>query len=285
MRRYAQDLDRAQSALRRLNAELEIRVRDRTQDLSRANEEIQRFAYIVSHDLRSPLVNVMGFTSELEISLAALRPAVEDDGVPQPWRKAAREAVDQDIPEAIGFIRASTQKMDRLINAILRLSREGRRTLAPEPLAMDGLVGGLIDGVRHRLIEQGAQACVVGSLPDLMSDRLAVEQVFGNLLDNAVKYLSANRPGMITISGRTEGSMRLYEVADNGRGVAPSDHERIFELFRRSGAQDQKGEGIGLAHVRALVHRLGGTITCDSDLDRGACFKLKLPHTLSQTGS
>ena len=189
------------------------------------------------------------------------------------------------MPEAIGFIRSSTRKMDGLINAILRLSREGRRTLTPETLVMNTLAEGLIDNVRHRLTERGADAVVEGELPDLVSDRLAIEQVFGNLIDNAVKYLSPKRPGLITVRGCHEAGLLVYEVEDNGRGVAPQDHERIFELFRRSGAQDQQGEGIGLAHVRALMYRLGGTITCSSELDQGATFRLSFPPSMSTEAS
>jgi signal transduction histidine kinase len=83
------------------------------------------------------------------------------------------------------------------------------------------------------------------------------------------------------IRGRREGGVLIYEIEDNGRGIDPKDHERIFELFRRSGTQDQTGEGIGLAHVRALMYRLGGTISCDSELDRGATFRLSLQPDLS----
>jgi signal transduction histidine kinase len=285
MRRYASDLDRAQADLRGLNMDLDARVKARTSELSRANEEIQRFAYIVSHDLRSPLVNVMGFTSELEVSLKPLKALIDAHGTmgSEALPHGVKEAVEIDMPEAIGFIRASTRKMDGLINAILRLSREGRRTLTVEPLAMDALAQGLIDNVRHRLSEKGADAVVEGTLPDMQSDRLAVEQVFGNLIDNAVKYLSPTRPGRITLRGRRDGATVFYEIEDNGRGVAPQDQERIFELFRRAGPQDQAGEGIGLAHVRALMYRLGGAITCVSDLDQGATFRLSFPDNLSSS--
>jgi signal transduction histidine kinase len=283
MRRYARDLDQTQGALRTLNAELEARVAERTVELSRANDEIQRFAYIVSHDLRSPLVNVMGFTTELEISLKQVRDLIEQLETQTPGLTPAdvRAAVEVDAPEAIGFIRSSTQKMDGLIRAILKLSREGRRLLTPEPLDMNRLVQSLFDGVRHRLSDQGAEARIEGVLPDLVSDRVAIEQVLGNLIDNAVKYLAPARPGEIVVRGWRDGARTHFEVQDNGRGVSPGDHERIFELFRRSGLQDQPGEGIGLAHVRALTYRLGGTITCKSDLDQGALFHLSLPVVLS----
>ena len=283
MRRYAADLGRSEVALKALNAGLEDEVRRRTADLTRANEEIQRFAYIVSHDLRSPLVNVMGFTSELETAAKPLRELIARLKVeaPQLLSLGATEAVELDLPESIGFIRSSTQKMDRLINAILRLSREGRRNLTPEPVAMNALAQGVIASLHQQAEARGATVEVDGVLPDLVNDRLAVEQVFSNVVENALKYLKPGRAGVIRVRGRTDGAVRTYEVQDNGRGIDPKDHERVFELFRRAGAQDQPGEGIGLAHVRALVYRLGGTITVDSELDRGATFRICLPRTLS----
>lgn len=281
IRRYAGDLNRSQSALRRLNEGLEEAVRDRTADLTLANEEIQRFAYIVSHDLRSPLVNVMGFTSELEVGLGQFRGLIErvEAHNPELVGRDVRLAVDSDLPEAIGFIRTSTRKMDRLINAILKLSREGRRSLNPESVDVGALAQGIADSLKHMADERGTEIVVEGAPPPVRADRLALEQVLSNLVENAVKYMQPNRPGRVAVRGRAEGARVVYEVQDNGRGIDPKDHERIFELFRRAGAQDQAGEGIGLAHVRALVHRLGGTITCVSTLDQGATFRLSLPAT------
>ncbi len=284
VRRYAADLDRSQAALKLLNSGLEDEVGRRTADLLRANEEIQRFAYIVSHDLRSPLVNVMGFTSELESAAKPLRELVArlKAEAPNLLTRQATEAVELDLPESITFIRSSTQKMDRLINAILRLSREGRRNLASETVGMGALIDGIVASLKQQTDAREATIQVEGALPDLVNDRLAVEQVFSNVVENALKYLKPGRPGRILVRGRTEGAMQLYEVEDNGRGIDPKDHERVFELFRRAGAQDQPGEGIGLAHVRALVYRLGGTITVESELDRGATFRISLPQVLAK---
>jgi signal transduction histidine kinase len=281
--RYTRDLTASREQLRALNVDLEDQVRTRTADLQRANDEIQRFAYIVSHDLRSPLVNIMGFTAELEVAakpLAALLERAEAEA-PGIVSKEARAAVRADLPEAIGFIRASTQKMDRLTNAILRLSREGRRVLTPEPVDMHRLLSGIADSLRHRSIELGATIEIDPALPNLVGDRLALEQIFSNLVENALKYLKPGRPGRIVVRGAVNGVRVAYDIVDNGRGIAPKDHERIFDLFRRSGSQDQPGEGIGLAHVRALAYRLGGTVSCESALDRGATFRVSLPATLS----
>ncbi|MBU6266103.1 MAG: CHASE3 domain-containing protein [Sphingomonadales bacterium] len=281
--RYTRDLTRTRDDLRALNANLEGLVRERTEDLQRANEEIQRFAYIVSHDLRSPLVNVMGFTTELEASLGSIGGLVDavEREAPALLTVDAREAVRADLPEAIGFIRTSTQKMDRLINAILRLSREGRRTIAPEPVELAPLLAGIVDGIRHMVDERGARIAIVRPMPGIVSDRLALEQILSNLIENALKYLSPARPGEIEVTAQRHGARVVIAVADNGRGIDPRDHERVFDLFRRSGPQDQPGEGIGLAHVRALAYRLGGTIRVESALDRGATFLVDLPHQFS----
>ncbi|MBA3048491.1 ATP-binding protein, partial [Brevundimonas sp.] len=280
VRGYVVEIQVARDALDRMNAGLENQVRDRTFELTRANEEIQRFAYIVSHDLRAPLVNVMGYTSELEQAGRVIDKAI---AAAEKVRKVDPEvitAVREDMPEAVGFIRASTEKMDRLINAILKLSREGRRNLVPEQLEMTTLTQRIADSVHHQTQAAGAEI-VVEPLPPLESDRLSVEQVMGNLIDNAVKYLDPSRPGRIVVSGEAApGGWVVCRVADNGRGISDRDHERIFELFRRSGRQDRPGEGLGLAFVRNSVRRLGGDITVESELGKGSTFIVKFPTRL-----
>jgi signal transduction histidine kinase len=278
LRRTRAALETSHIALEAANAELqsgrdrlEVAVRERTAELTLANEEIQRFAYIVSHDLRAPLLNIIGFTSELETATATLNNFVHTQAgagglaVPEDVR-AASEA---DLPEAIRFIQTSTAKMDRLINAILRLSREGRRVLVPEQLDMQALL---------------ASAITLGPVPAIVSDRIAIDQVFSNLIDNALKYLVEGRQGRIGIEGRREGRLVVITVRDNGRGIAARDMERVFELFRRAGNQDRPGEGIGLAHVKALVRRLGGAIECESVLGEGSVFSVRLPVYLTHGG-
>ena len=277
----------ARNELAATNANLERIVAHRTADLTEANEEIQRFAYIVSHDLRSPLVNIMGFTTELEAlrndifeEIAKLR---EQAGVaaahadPREPTGAPADPLGADFDEAIAFIKTSITKMDRLINAVLKLSREGRRDFKPDDIDMNALLASIGQTVAHRASEQGA-TITVADLPPVVSDALALEQVFSNLVDNALKYGRQGEPGRIEIKGRATPTQVTYEVRDNGRGIDPQDHQRVFELFRRSGAQDRPGEGIGLAHVRALVRRLGGTMSLASELGKGSVFTVTLPR-------
>ncbi len=253
-------------------------LREREADLRDANEEMQRFAYIVSHDLRSPLVNIMGFTTELEAVRADVFRRLDELRAATALADGAKDVeLGRDFDEAIGFIKASIAKMDRLINAILRLSREGRREFHPARVDMDAL----IEGIKASLTIQAeeADATVTASrLPPVVSDRLALEQIFSNLVDNALKYLRRGVPGRVEIIGRTDGAVLVYEVRDNGRGIEAKDSERVFDLFRRSGVQDRPGEGIGLAHVRTLVRRLGGTISLTSERGQGSSFTVTLPR-------
>src|SRR5208337_4728243 len=194
--------------------------------------------------------------------------------------KEVYAAVDEDAPEALRFIHSSLTRMDTLIAAMLKLSRQGRTTLHPRSIDMRELVEDCLSQIRKRLVESGGDATILPPLPNIVSDADAVKQIFTNLLDNAVKYFTRGRAGRITIGGAASGGMAFFEVRDNGRGVAPQDQERIFDLFRRAGAQDQPGEGVGLAHVRALVRRLGGEINVESDGVSGSVFRFSLARNL-----
>ncbi|MEK9969886.1 MAG: ATP-binding protein, partial [Ferrovibrio sp.] len=167
-------------------------------------------------------------------------------------------------------------KTDRLINAILNLSRAGRREFNPQPSVLNQLLASLSKDVTHRLQEIDGEI-EIAALPEITSDRLALEQVFSNLIDNAIKYRSNDRAVRIRIDGEDRGQFAVIRIADNGRGIEAKDYERIFELFRRAGQQDRPGEGIGLAHVKTLVRRLGGTIRVDSEFDHGTTFTIILP--------
>jgi signal transduction histidine kinase len=283
--------DEAESKLRDNNLNLESTVDERTADLREANDEIQRFAYIVSHDLRSPLVNIMGFTSELEelrgdifkriSSLARMQsaeaPAPDNaTDTAEPALAGADKQLSEEFTEALGFIKSSIGKMDRLISAILNLTREGRREFKPERIETRELFEGIVATVAHQAAEAQAQIRIE-PLPAIISDRLALEQIFSNLIDNALKYLKPGVPGDIHVRGRTKLGFAIFDIADNGRGIDPKDHQRIFDLFRRAGTQDKPGQGIGLAHVRALVRRLGGTMSVASELHQGSTFTVTLP--------
>ena len=219
--RYIREAVRARAEVEELNVSLEDRVARRTAALTRANEEIQRFAYIVSHDLRAPLVNIMGFTSELEVGTKALQTYLTYE-TPE-TRPPAVEAANKALPEAASFIRSSTTKMDGLINAILKLSREGRRELIAEDVDLRRVFEIILASMKHQIDETGTKVALPRNLPIVRSDRLSLDQIFGNLIDNALKYLQPGRPGRLKI-----------EAEDNGPNVVIIS-ERQWPRHRRSG--------------------------------------------------
>ena len=274
-------LKQTEMALRQAHDELEQRVRERTAALQEANDEIRRFAYIVSHDLRAPLINLHGFAGELRHACTVLTEALPDV-LPHVERRQKAEvtrALEEDIPEALGFIETSVTRMDRLIQAVLQLSRLGRQELSLEPVATETLVHDTLRTLAHQIAQRQIQV-TVGPLPVIHADRLSLVQIFGNLLANAVAYLEPGRPGEITITAEQHPDLTVFAVRDNGRGIAADDMLRVFEPFRRVGRQDVPGEGMGLAYVRTLVRRHGGDITCQSTLGVGTMFTFTIAHPL-----
>ncbi len=256
----------------------EEKLRRYSEQLAATNEELKRFTYIVSHDLRAPLLSLRGFAAELRRALDALRRPVEATltNLIEPDRTAVAQALDESVPEALGFIESSVTRMDHLISALLRLSRVGYREFHIEELDTGELLQETLRTLAHQ-IESRKVEMTVGPMPRISSDRTALEQVFGNLLDNAVKYLDPQRPGRIEVAAEETTDGVVFRVTDNGRGIAEEDMDKVFAPFRRAGPQDVPGEGMGLAYVRALLHRLDGRIECQSELGVGTTFLFTLP--------
>ena len=277
----------ARHALEATNAELERRQRQlqrserrlarSNQELQQLNDELKNFTYLISHDLRAPLVNLKGFAAELRLALDALAPAVEAGTPALDARasEAARLALADDVPEALGFIEASTRRMERLIDAVLQLSRLGRRPLEPTTLDVNALVAEVLTSFRH-LIEARGVAVVVEPLPEVVADRLSMEQIFSNLVSNALNYLEAERPGRVEIGGKRGLYESIFYVRDNGQGIAADETDKVFLPFRRLGRPEVPGEGMGLSYVQTLVRRLGGRIWCESEPGRGTTFTFTL---------
>jgi PAS domain S-box-containing protein len=276
----------AETVLQHAQEKLERRVQERTAALTAANAEIRRFAYIVSHDLRAPLINLKGFARELRNASTVLTEALPAcvPHLEERQATAVTQSLDDDIPEALGFIETAVTRMDRLIEAVLQLARLGHRDLRLEPVDTTRLVQDTLRTLAHQLTARQVQV-TVGPLPVVQADALALAQIFANLLGNAVAYLDPSRPGVLTITAVQHPERTAFAVQDNGWGIAAADLPHIFEPFRRVGRQDVPGEGMGLAFVQTLVRRHGGEITCQSTLGEGTTFAFTLPHTRSQSVS
>jgi PAS domain S-box-containing protein len=266
---------KAQAQLQRYAAELEQRA-----------EESRQFVYIVSHDMRAPLVNVKGFASELRSALDVIGTAAQAalPHLPEGQQQEVNAALLSDIPEALSFIDASTNQMNHLINALLKLSRLGRRELYLEPLNMQRLVAESLQALAHQLTRQQVQV-YVDTLPEVVADETAMEQIIGNILHNAVLYLDPQRRGVIDIGSQQRQDETLFYIRDNGRGIAAEDISKVFAPFRRIGKQDIAGEGMGMAYVQALVRRHGGRIWCESEPGIGTTFFFTIPHRTTEEAS
>lgn len=245
--------------------------------LQAQNDELESVIYVTSHDLRSPLVNIQGFSQELSASLAELRASL-----PMPTEPQA-QVLDEDIPEALRFISTSASRMDRLLNGLLQLSRLGRMPLRIQPIDMNAMMREIADSMEFELREVGATVDL-GELPASSGDADQLRQVFANLLGNAIKY-RAERPLHVSISGSTDGKWSCYRVKDNGIGIHEDHHARIFQIFHRLDPRGPiSGEGLGLTIVQRVIARHDGRIELDSTFGEGSTFSVFLPAPARDAG-
>ena len=252
------------------------RLRLMSEELAAQNSDLETLIHAVSHDLRTPLVNVQGFASvigeQTETVTNLLRDAV--DGRP-PERESAY-GVTRDMAEAVRFICAGTEKMDALLKGMLIFSRLGRAAPMLQRVDADALVRESLAATRYQIEASGAKVAV-GPLPSCLADPGLLGQAFSNLIDNAVKYREPDRPLRLDISGAEEEGRCVYRFGDNGIGIAPEHQEKIFELFHRLDPRHSNGHGLGLAIVRRAMDRMGGTVTVESPPDGGTIFAISLP--------
>lgn len=286
----AAQLAEADAAEQRYRDELEKRAAElalANADLGRANadlrfktQENETFVYSVSHDLRSPLVNLQGFGKELAQSCKELRSSAEDGGVPAAVRRRMLEIIDGDVLESIRFIQTAVSRSGNIIDSLLRLSRAGRVEYKRQPVDVRSIVQRVADSMQASARERNAQV-VINDLPEAMADPAAVEQIFGNLIGNAINYLDRSRPckievGALAAEDQAPGRHRYY-VRDNGVGIPAAYLPKMFVAFQRLHGQLAPGEGIGLALVRRVVERLEGTVSVESTEGVGSTFFVTLP--------
>jgi PAS domain S-box-containing protein len=245
-------------------------------ELARSNSELQDFAYVVSHDLRAPLVNIQGFSKELGMSCERLRSLLADLRLNEIHRRQLLDIMDDEIPEALKFITASAAKMDGLLSGVLKLSRVGRATLTVRELDMNQLLTDIVASMQFAIGQAGA-IVELDNLPPCHGDQIQITQVFSNLLDNALKYLDPSRSGQIRVSGREESGEVVYAVEDNGVGIAEEHQQSIYQIFHRLNPQKGSGDGLGLTIVRRVIDRHCGRIWVRSVPDQGSAFYVALP--------
>jgi len=247
------------------------------QDLAEKNEELQSIVYVSSHDLRSPLVNIQGFDAELDEACQQLKTLLENDGIGDELLKQIEPLLNEDIPEALSFIRASSKKMGMLLDGLLSVSRAGSAEVKIGPVDMNELFRNIIQSTEFQIQNKDVEV-VLEDLPGCMGDVKQLDQIFSNLISNALKYLDPERKGQIKIYGRTDGKKSIYCVEDNGIGIDPYHKKKVFELFHRlNPGHSEDGEGIGLTIASRAVSRNSGVIWVKSEPDKGSKFFVSLP--------
>ena len=258
--------------LRSLGEEREQLIRE----LEHRNREWEGILYATSHDLRSPLVNIQGFCARLEKSIGEMN-AFCAGHFDTEISGRAEELLSERIPKSLHFIQASASKMDTLISSLLKLSRSGRAQLHFEQIDMEALLDTVFSTIAFQLQHVGA-VLNRDPLPPCWGDSTQLEQVFSNLLDNAVKYRDPERPLVLTISGKEKDNRVVYSICDTGRGIDLLHCDRIWDVFHRVDPEhSEPGEGLGLALARRIVERHSGRIWVESNPDSGSCFYVELP--------
>lgn len=247
---------RAEEEIRRLNADLERRVSERTAELESANKELEAFSYSVSHDLRAPLRHIEGFIEILTSTGEELSP---------------------ESRQHLETIANSARQMGRLIDDLLAFSRTARAELKKTTLHLMDVVQSAIQDLQREV--DGRQVeWVVGNLPEVEADPALLRQVLLNLLSNALKYTRTRKPARIELGCHDTGVEQIISVKDNGVGFDMRYAHKLFGVFQRlHRAADFEGTGVGLANVRRIIHRHGGRTWAEGEPDKGATFYFSLP--------
>ena len=257
-----EDRRQAETAVRRLNAELDQRVQDRTAELEAANRELEAFSYSVSHDLRAPLRAIDGYSRIL----------VEDYD----------DCLDPEGRRVLGVISSETRRMGQLIDDLLAFSRLGRQPMASSTIDMAALAQAIFAGQAAQAPERNL-LLELKPMPTVRGDRAMISVVLDNLISNAIKFTASRHPGVVEIGGRREGGQTVYWVKDNGVGFDMSYAHKLFGVFQRLHSRGEfDGTGVGLALAQRVIHRHGGRIWADGIVDGGAVFSFSLPDWEAQ---
>jgi signal transduction histidine kinase len=250
----------AEAELGRLNAELEQRVQERTGQLEKANRDLGEFSYIVSHDLKAPLRGITSLVTWIEQDYGG---KLDDEG-----------------REMLRLLGQRSQRMHRLIEDVLEYSRVGRVRETAVAVDLGALVHDIVDSIA---VPSHIEVRVEGQLPVLTGELTRLQQVFQNLLSNAVKYIDKPH-GHVNVSCEPQAACWRFCVADNGPGIDPKHHERIFGVFQTLGhsREDPDSTGIGLSIVKKIVEAYDGKIWLESELGVGSRFYFELPRDMTR---
>ena len=250
-----------------------------TGQLDSKNKELESIIGIVSHDLRSPLINIKGFIAYVRKYFENAKQLLSGVQIPDNVRKQLNPIFDKDIPEAANFIETSTEAMNNLIKTLVDVARAGLAAIKPEILDMNEIFAKVMQSINFKFKESNASYDIDANLPSCFGDRTQITQIFTNLLDNAVKYADPNRQAQICVGANVELNHLVYWVSDNGIGISAQEQEKIFEIYYQLHEKAAGGLGMGLTTVKRMVDRNNGKIWVISEKGKGSTFYVALPIT------
>lgn len=244
--------------------------------LNDKNEELAQIIFVTSHDLRSPLVNVKGFSTELNNSVKEIKEILKSESISPKAKKELDLIFTEDMDEFIGFINSSIDKMDSLLSGLLRLSRLGRAAVIFDTHDSNILLDEVLQTFEFQIQENDIDV-MIHKLPKIYGDKIQLNQVFSNIIDNAIKYSDPNKKRRIEISGEEILNNVVFQIKDNGIGIEEKEQARVFEIFHRISPKDEDGLGLGMALVKKIMERHTGKIWLTSEYQKGTTFYVKLP--------
>ncbi|MBI9066641.1 MAG: PAS domain S-box protein [Salinivirgaceae bacterium] len=240
------------------------------------NKELEQVLYVTSHDIRSPLVNIVGFTRELSKAIDELNELIVKEEITPEDKENINYLINEDIPEILKFINAGGVKMDRLLYGLLKLSRLGRTVIESSDVNLNNLFSEILESFEFQ-IQSNKIEIKIDKFPILKTDRNLISQVLSNLIDNAVKYFDEAKKSYIKIKHQLTTHDYLIIIEDNGVGIPEDNKDTVFEIFNRLKPDMAEGEGLGLTIIKKGVERLGGTINLESKEGVGCKFIITFP--------
>ena len=243
------------------------------------NKELENYLYVASHDLRTPLVNIHGFSQRFQKHIEAISGCIEDCTINSDKSELVKKITSEEIPRTLNFILSNVSKMDGLINGLLQISRTGRIKMTINKLDMGQLIKSIVSGRNFQLAEIDAKVNIE-ELPDCYGDNMQLNQMFTNIITNAIKYHDKGPPLVINISGKVRYNKVVYSIHDNGVGIAPRHQKRIWDVFYRVDSSSQiTGEGLGLSIAKRIIDKHKGKIWVESEEGVGSTFFIELLNT------
>lgn len=249
----------------------------KTQDeIVEKNKELENYLYVASHDLRSPLVNVQGFSQRLLKKTNAINNLISGLQIDDVIKKNLSKITDEDIPKTLDFIFSSVNKMETLLNGLLQVSRTGRIQLNIQLLDMNKILHSIISSNKFQIYENEVEINLK-KLPACYGDEALINQVFTNIVSNSIKYKDVTKPLVIEINGQILFNKVIYKIEDNGIGIAERHIEKIWDIFYRVDSSSKvQGEGLGLSIVKRILDKHKGRIWVESLENKGTSFFIEL---------